>query len=188
VKATFLFLWGIWDWIYYHCNRLEYVSKEDNIFRIVRKTYKGPPLQTRNGDWIKDGDAIIKIHLYNYALAKKVLLYSSEVSLALYLKNYMKCSLRGLSQYIQQLPEDVHIKGIIGTSMLNRGAERFGFCSHDVNHSFFYWFKGYLYKLIYLSVHPYGLHYLQKHGSRLKSKHLVMSTNELYELYLSKEQ
>jgi hypothetical protein len=140
LKAIFLVLWGIWDWIYYHCNRLEYVSKEDNIFRIVRKTYKGPPLQTRNGNWIKDGDTIIKIHLYNYALAKKVLHYNSEVSLALHLKNHMKRSLRGLSQYINQLPDDTQIKGIIGTSMLNRGAERFGFCAHDVKQSCFFLF------------------------------------------------
>jgi hypothetical protein len=167
---------------------MEYVSKEDNIFRIVRKTYKGPPLQTRNGDWIQSGDIIIKIHLYNYALAKEVLKLNSDLSLGLYLKKYMHRSLIGLSHYIHQLPDHAQIKGIIGTSMLNRGAERFGFCVHDVKQPVFFWFKGLMYRCIYLAVHPYGFRYLHKHGKRLKSKHLVMSLDELYDLYLRQEQ
>lgn len=187
VKVIFLQMWGVWDWIYYSFNRMQYVSKKQNIFRIVRKTYKGPPLQTKTGEWITTGDCIIKIHLHNYELAKEVLNRPSEISLALYLKNYIHQSLIGLSKHISELPERNHIKGIIGTSMLNRGAERFGFRVHDVNQSIYFWFKGYLYKFIYLVVHPYGYHYLQKHGGRLKSKHLVMSINELMDLYLGQE-
>lgn len=187
VKVIFLQMWGVWDWLYYSFNRMQYVSKKQNIFRIVRKTYKGPPLQTKTGEWITTGDCIIKIHLHNYELAKEVLNRPSEISLALYLKNYIHQSLIGLSKHISELPERNHIKGIIGTSMLNRGAERFGFRVHDVNQSIYFWFKGYLYKFIYLVVHPYGYHYLQKHGGRLKSKHLVMSINELMDLYLGQE-
>lgn len=187
VRVIFLQMWGAWDWLYYRFNRMQYVSKKENIFRIVRKTYKGPPLQTKTGEWITTGDVILKIHLHNYALAKEVLHRRSEISLALFLKNYIHQSLIGLSKHIRELPEGSHIKGIIGTSMLNRGAERFGFQVHEVNHSIYFWFKGYLYKFIYLVVHPYGFHYLKKHGGRLRSKHLVMSINELFELYQGQE-
>lgn len=187
VKVIFLQIWGAWDWIYYRFNRMQYVSKKHNIFRIVRKTYKGPPLQTKTGEWITAGDDIIKIHLHNYALAKEVLNRRSDLALALYLKNYIQRSLIGLNTHISELPERNNIKAIMGTSMLNRGAERFGFSVHEVNNSLYFWFKGYLYKFIYLVVHPFGYHYLQKHGGRLKSKHLVMSINELIELYSGQE-
>jgi hypothetical protein len=187
MKGVMLRLWGVWDWFYFCFNRMQYVSKEDNIFRIVRKKHTGPPLKTHSGEWIRPGDEIIKIHLYNYGLAKQVVQYHTEVSLALYLKKYMKESLVGLCEYINELPDNQNIKAIIGTSMLNRGADRLGFCLHDVQRSIFYWLKGFMYRFIYIMVHPYGMKYLKKNGYRLKSKHLVMSVNELNDLYLRRE-
>lgn len=163
---------------------MKYVSKEDNMFRVVRKKYNGPPLQTKSGEWIKKGDQIIKIHLHNYRLAKIVRRYPSQIRLAVYLKKTMEHSLKGLCDYVNSLPDQHEIKAIIGTTMLTRGAERFGFATHDVPPSLCFKWKGFLYKFIYLIVHPHGFDYIQKHGKRLKSKHLVMSVHELFQFYL----
>ncbi|WP_202078640.1 YkoP family protein [Caldalkalibacillus salinus] len=183
MKTALMVLWALWDWLYFQCNRMQYVSKGDNLFRVVRKTYRGPELKTKSGKCIKPGDEIIKIHIYNYGLAKEVLNHRSSFSLAIYLKNRMLQSLEGLTDYVTELPDQHKIVGIIGTSMLNRGAERLGFTTHEVDINFHFWIKGFLYKLIYMMVHPAGHQYLVAHGKRLKSKHLVMSLEELMERY-----
>lgn len=183
MKKIILCLWGLWDWLYFHCNRMEYVSKGDNIFRVVRKTYKGPPLITNSGQWICPGDEIIKIHLYNYQLAKEILNFSSDVAYVLYLRKGIQRSMQGLSAYIIDLPDYERIKAIMGTSMLNRGAERFGFYKHGVEDTWYYRLKAYLYKFIYMLIHPQGLRYLKQHGSKLEIQHLVITVQELLQRY-----
>jgi hypothetical protein len=186
MKVILLALWGIWDFIYFSCNRMQFVSKEDNLFRIVRKKYSGPPLRTKSGEWIYSGDEIIKLHIYNYGLAKEISGFRSEMSFALYVKSKMKKSLVGLSEFVYNQPDVHRIKAIIGTSMSNKSAERFGFCVHEVNDSLYFWFKSYVFKMIYIMVNPYGFEYLRSHKNRLQSKHVVMSVNELFDLYLQR--
>lgn len=187
MKSFLLFWWGIWDFIYYSCNRMEYVSKESNLFRIVKKKYRGPSLQTSTGEWIRRGDKILKLHIHNYRLAKELQKYPPNKSLAIYLKRNIQESLEGLSQYVQKLPDRDEIKGVIGTSLLNRGAEKFGFATYEVDRTFYFIVKQFLYKVIYLMVHPSGMQHIRHHGSRLKSKHLVMSSYELINLYCCQE-
>lgn len=187
MKPFILFLWGIWDGLYFTFNRMKYVSKNENLFRIVRKVYRGPSLQTISGHWIHAGDEIIKIHLYNYRLAKEMYRYPKDKSPAIYLKRNIQSSLAGLGSYVEQLPNRERIKGIVGTSLLNRGAERLGFTTYDVETTPYFMIKQYLYKFIYLLVHPSGLAYIKTHGKRLKSKHLVMSAHELLNLYVYQE-
>jgi hypothetical protein len=179
MKSVILLLWGVWDWLYFRCNRMKYVAKEKNIFRIVHKRYRGPVVYTKSGQRLQRGDEIIKLHIYNYGLAKELLKYDSNFSIALYLKKNMGHSLKGLLDYIEQLPEPGNIKAVFGTSMLNRGAERFGFTVLDVEPTFYYKCKSYLYQLIYLIVHPFGMKYVLMNRNRLQSKHLVITIDEL---------
>lgn len=183
MKQIVLGAWGLWDWMYFRCNRMAYISKEDNVFRVIKKTYTGPPLMTQSGDWIRTGDIVLKIHLYNYGLAKHMLGFSSDVSRAYYVRKNIEQSLKGLSQYIAHLPDKHQIKGIIGTSVLNRTSDKLGFVVHEVEPHWSYKMKGYLFKLIYLLMHPQGLQYLKVHGSKLEPKHLVMSVQELLQWY-----
>lgn len=183
VKELFLPLWRVWDWLYFHCNRMQYISKPHNIFRVIRKKYKGPPLETGDGTIILSGDEIIKIHLYNYRIATEIKNYSSEMAYIFHLKPLLEQSLKGLYHYIITLPQHENIKAIVGTTMLNRGAERFGFTVCDVKPTWRYWLKGMLYKTIYLLVHPEGWNYLKRHGQRLQSKHVVMSMETLKNRY-----
>lgn len=186
MKGLLLILWGIWDKIYYLCTRIRFVSKQDNLFRIVRKVYKGPPLQTKSGHLIQSGDEIVKIHIYNYGLAKSLYKLNNDVSMALYIRKKIEESLKGLSEYLSQEPDIHKVKAVIGTSMLNRGAERFGFSLQDVQDTLYYRYKAFIFKLIYLLIHPYGFSYLRKNGNKLKSKHIIMSIEELFELYLER--
>lgn len=183
MKEIFLSLWSLWDWIYYRCNRLQFVSKSDNLFRVVRKTYKGPPLKIRDGTIIFPGDEIIKIHLYNFRIAQEIREYPSEVAYIHHFKRTLESSLRGLCAYILTLPDHGRIKGIMGTTMLNRGAHRLGFTLCEVSPSWLYRARGLLYKLIFVLIHPLGWRYLKRHGHKLKSKHVVMSLATLKERY-----
>jgi hypothetical protein len=162
---------------------MQYVSKPDNLFRVVRKKHKGPPLMTSDGVIILPGDEIIKIHLHNYRIASEMKNFSSEIAYIHHFKRSLERSLQGLNSYIKTLPDHQRIKGIVGTSMLNRGAERLGFTLNEVTPSWKNWLKGLLYKLIYLLIHPQGWAYLKRHGKRLKSKHLVMSMGMLNSRY-----
>ncbi|EGL83165.1 hypothetical protein CathTA2_1278 [Caldalkalibacillus thermarum TA2.A1] len=187
MKSLILHVWAVWDWIYFLFNRMQYVSKQDNFFRIVRTTYKGPPIRTRDGHWIRAGDDIIKIHLYNFRIAKEIKSFPSEIAFIFYFKRSLEFSLYGLSRYVESLPDRHRIKGIMGTSMFNRGAERLGFTICEVDDTWYYRLKGLLYKLIYWLIHPQGWGYLKRHGKRLQSKHLVMSVEELHRLYPNKD-
>ncbi len=183
-KKMVLKLWSIWDFIYFKCNRMKWVSQDDqNILRVVKKKYKGPPLKTQTGEIVSPGDTILKIHLYNYKLAKKMANVTSEVSIALYIRRCITKSLQDLSEQLK-LKGDTSIRAIMGTTMMNRGAEQLGFSVHEVNAAnlIFFW-KRLLFKLIYLLIHPHGFSYIRNHGKQLKSKHVLMSINELYKRY-----
>ncbi len=186
VKEIALMLWGLWDRIYYTFSRLQFVSKEDNLFRIVRKKYRGVPLQTKSGQWIHKGDEIIKLHIYNYRLAKEINKHGTEVSMGLYMKREIEKSMIGLSEFLASQPDIKKVKAIVGTSMLNRGAERLGFALQEVSPSWYFRYKSFLFKIIYLLVHPFGYAYLKQHGKRLQSKHMIMSIDELFDLYLDR--
>lgn len=178
-----LSLWGLWDKLYFSFNRMEYVSKQDNILRVVRKVHKGKRLITRSGKWIDPGDEVLKIHLYNYRLAKDMLHYSSEMVYVFQLRHDLHSSLRGLCQYIKQLPNGDQIKAVVATSMLNRPAERFGFDVYDVPCTMKFRLKNTLYRLIYVLMHPEGARYVRLHGHRLASKQMVIAVEDLFKLY-----
>lgn len=183
MKELILALWALWDWIYFHCNRMQFVSKEDNLFRVVRKTYKGLPLKTDDGTVIFPGDEIIKIHLYNYRIAQDIKRFPSELAYIYHFKRALLSSLQGLCAHILTLPNHDRIKGIMGTTMLNRGADRLGFTLCEVRPTCLSRAKDLLFKLIFLLIHPQGRQYLRQHGHKLKSKHVVMSLTTLKERY-----
>lgn len=183
IKKFFLRCWGIWDRIYYTFNRMEFVEKHSNIFRVVIKTYWGPDFPIDHQTVLKKGDRYVKLHIYNLGLAKDVEQLDHPFKLATYLRKTFKQSLTGLAEYYQKLPEEDQVKAILGITILNQGAERLGFKTMEVPYTLWYRFKHHFFKLILVLVHPFGIEHLKAKGNRFCTKYVAMSSAELIRLY-----
>ncbi|MBO8170412.1 MAG: hypothetical protein H0Z33_00795 [Bacillaceae bacterium] len=187
MNNALIWAWEIWDQIYERCTRLEYIDRHNNIFRIVLLTYRGNPLTTGDGKIINHGDPIIKLHIHNCRLARKFSGVTSDVKLGLLLRKEILHSLPALACYVKQNPACQHVKGIVGTTMLYRGARGLGFSVADVPDTTFYRYKNWYLKLMMSLMHPEGRNRIKKNTQHLKLKRVYMSTDELLDRYLQEE-
>jgi len=178
VNAGLHRLWGIWDFIYQHVTRLEYVDKENgNIFRVVFCKYRGPDLKTNDKKVIKNGDPIVKLHIYNWKLAKIISGTNNDTRIALKLLKTIRESLPELANYIERHPKGKKIKGLVGTTLLHRGVHKLGFDVEDVPNWTWFKIKNQYLKVLLMLMHPDGKKRLQ-----LKNQELVVKR-----VYISKE-
>ncbi|WP_017755466.1 YkoP family protein [Calidifontibacillus oryziterrae] len=130
MREYLLTIWGIFDPIYFKFTRLCYVSERgeaDNIFRVRLTRYKGKPVVLSDGTKINKNDTLVKIHLHNVRLLSELITVKSEIKKAKVIYEYVKQSLPKIEQYVRNHKHENEIKGIIGITLLNRGAERLGF-------------------------------------------------------------
>jgi len=178
VKPLFISLWTAIDPIYYSCTRLKYVHSDDeqrNIFRVRLMKYKGQPLQFTDGTELTRGDLLVKIHLHNVMLLKELSDKKSEIKKARAVYRLIEQSLPGLAQFISTHQKHEQIKGIMGITMLNRGAGSLGFVSANIQNKLFKWYKwGMLLPIHFLfSTHPW------KRINKYAPVHLFMSKRTL---------
>ncbi|MCF6095205.1 hypothetical protein L1765_14675 [Microaerobacter geothermalis] len=186
MNYSMLAAWGILDQIYYLCNRLEYVSQKDNIFRVRLLKYRGPNLTLSDGTVIRSNDSLLKIHLHNQRLMKEMLSIKDGNQRAFYVYKQVKQSMPGLAQYLDQHIHSHVIKGIVGISILHRGAARLGFDVQEITNE---WYKRY--KLMYMKpmlilCHPEGRLRWTKRKDELVPKYIVMSKELLFNKYLTR--
>jgi len=184
VNAGFLEVWRVWDFVYQHITRLEFVDRENgNIFRVVFCKYRGSDLITQDGVMIHNGDRIVKLHIYNWKLAYMLKDIHDETRLGLTTLRVVKKSLPTLAEYINEHPKGQHIKGIVGTTFLHRGVRKLGFNVYPVpNTPKFKWKRVYL-KIMLSLIHPSGKERLKTRSEKLIIKRVYMSKNELMNRY-----
>lgn len=183
MHSSILSLWGLWDTVYHCCRRLEYVDKGKNIFRYVLLHHNGEPLITRNRFQINQGDTIIKIHIHNYMLAKVCANIKNDIRMAMILRQQVADSLPQLAELIAKHPRRFEIKGIVGTTMLYKGAESLGFTSCNVPDTTFFRFKRWYLILMKQIIHPDGRTSKQRmaHGNL---RRVFMASEEILERYI----
>lgn len=184
MNTGILMLWGMWDSIYQRCTRLRYVSKGNNIFRIVLLRYHGEPLITSDNKQICSGDLIVKLHLHNYFFATLCRGVKDEMRIVLLLRKQIVQSLPQLAQYLSSLPQVDEIKGIVGTTMLHKGGEHLGFTHSDVPMTWFFRYKRWYLRLMIRIIHPKGKERVQKWDNLMPLKRVYMSKEELFRRYL----
>lgn len=187
MNSGILSLWGIWDTVYQCCTRLQYVDKENNIFRIVLLRYRGEVLATADGQKICPGDLIIKLHIHNYRLAKMFHGLRNETKMALLLRKRILESLPQLACFVADLPQAEQIKGIVGTTMLSKGAEKLGFSVSPVPLTPFFRYKSWYLKLMIRLIHPDGHKRLSRNHDLVLNR-VYMSKAELFRRYLPKRE
>ncbi|USG67241.1 hypothetical protein NDK47_08200 [Brevibacillus ruminantium] len=180
-------LWGIWDKLYQRCTRLQYIEKENNIFRIVRLRYRGEPLVTSDNRMISAGDLILKLHIHNYYFATLCSGVKNDLRIALLLRQQILRSLPQLASYLNAMEEQDVIKGIVGTTMLNKGVEPLGFSISDVPMNWFFRYKRWYLKIMLRLIHPDGKGRLKTWKHEVPLKRVYMSKEELLRRYLPRE-
>ncbi len=188
VNTGLLEAWRVWDFFYQHVTRLEYVNKEnENIFRVVFCKYRGPKLDTRDGVAIYHGDPIVKLHIHNWKLTKKLYGIENETQLGIKTLRIVKESMPDLARYIENHPKGTNVKAIIGTTFLHRGVNRLGFDVANVPDSIkFKWKNMYLKFLLFL-IHPNGTERLKTKPKELSIKRVYLSKKQLITRYAYSE-
>jgi hypothetical protein len=184
MNVGLLTAWRFWDSIYYQFTRLQYVDKESgNIFRIVVLQYEGSPIQTSDGVEIRTGDMIARLHIHNCRLAHLLRGIDNENRMVMIVLREIKRSLPRLAQVIVYHPKFHEIKGLIGTTMLHRGARPMGFDVADMEAGMYQRFKTVFLKTMLTLFHPEGMKRLKRKPEHLVPKKVFISVDELLRRY-----
>lgn len=133
-----------------------------------------------DGTEIMKGDLLVKVHLHNYLLVRKMVGVQSDVKRALLVHDIVKESMPGLARFIKSHPLADQIKGIMGVTVLNRGIKRLGFDSFDLkNPIYHHWKKLYMVPMTAICQGSLGQLWSTKH----QPKYLMMSKTTLFYRY-----
>lgn len=174
--------WTLLDQLYYLCTRLEYVNKQENIFRVRPMKYRGKDLHLSDGTLLKGKDLVLKIHLHNCLLMKELQGMEGQIRRALYVYDRVRESLPGLAQFIENHPNQKQIKGILGITLLHRGIHRLGFDAVEIPNPFYAKLKQAYLTPMFLFLHPRNSTSQEK--DKLTPKFLAMSKDKLLQTYL----
>lgn len=130
MRGYLLTIWNVIDPIYYKFTRLQYVTGKDQqntVFRVRLTRYRGTSVVLRDGTAIQKNDLLLKIHLHNAKMLKKLYPIKSDIKRAVLIYHQIKDGLPELAKYIQSHDKVDQIKGIVGITSLYKGANRLGF-------------------------------------------------------------
>ncbi|MEH6948634.1 hypothetical protein V7068_16525 [Bacillus sp. JJ634] len=140
MRNYLLNIWNLVDPIYYRLSHLNYLPDE-SILRVKLTRYKGKNVILSDGTAINKNDLLIKIHLHNAVLLKELKQIKSDLRRGRFVFQAVRESLPSLVLFIQQHPQVKQIKGIIGITTLNKGANHLGFEVIPITNFFYKWFK-----------------------------------------------
>jgi hypothetical protein len=177
---TISLTWSLVDKLYYLCTRLEYVNKQENIFRVRLIRYRGKSLQLSDGTNINPQDLLVKIHLHNCQLMREMQEMEGQIKRALYVYDRVLESLPGLASFVDHHPCKDRIKGVLGITLLHRGIKRLGFDAIEIPNPLYLKAKQMYLLPMFWFLHP-GSTTQQK--DKLKPKFITMSKQKLLHTY-----
>ncbi|TCP26575.1 hypothetical protein EV207_1195 [Scopulibacillus darangshiensis] len=186
VRCYMISIWAFFDPLYFAFTRLTYLGeRQTSILRIKLVRYKGKDVLLSDGTKIRKNDVMIKIHLHNVLLLKELKEIKGQIKRARFIYRQMQQAMPGLSEFIYNHEKNHQIKGIVGITMLYKGADRLGFDILPTSNRFYRWFK-------YIALYPiYYIAAQQESPLFLKSpnpKYLLMSKNTLTSKYKTLEE
>ncbi|MBT2712512.1 hypothetical protein J7E23_06675 [Pseudomonas sp. ISL-88] len=142
VRSCLLSIWYVLDPLYFFFTRLTLIDKhKSNVFRVRLTRYKGKEVVLSDGTRIKKNDILVKIHLHNVKLLKELQHIESAVRRGFMIYQKVYQSMPHLADYIHQHKRKDEIKGVIGITMLHKGAARLGFEVMKPSNGFYRVFK-----------------------------------------------
>ncbi|WP_245680478.1 YkoP family protein [Bacillus marinisedimentorum] len=173
-----LSIWTFLDPYYFALTRLKYIKnehREKQIFRVRLTRYKGKDMILSDGTLIKKNDLLVKIHLHNIRIINEMDRYQTEIRKALFIYKNVEKALPCLASYVNAHASSPEIKGILGITVLNKGAERLGFEVIPINNPFYERFK----LLTAIPIYMLSNSFKKQTLSRKKPAYLCMSKNQL---------
>jgi hypothetical protein len=144
MRSYLLVAWNLFDPIYYNLTRLTYIHNEvpeENVLRVRLTRYKGKDVILSDGTPINKNDLLVKIHLHNVRLLNDMQHIKSDIKRGRFIYQSIRKSLPILVSYIQKHDKADEIKGIIGITMLDKGASRLGFEMVPISNPLYKWYK-----------------------------------------------
>lgn len=127
MRSIFLTCWNMIDPLYFQLTRLEYIDYDSGTFRVRLTKYKGKEVMLSDGTLIKKNDLLIKIHLHNIKILSELQSVPSPIKRGRIIFKKIYLSMPSLAEYIHNHNYSNEIKGVIGVTMLHKGAEKLGF-------------------------------------------------------------
>jgi len=177
-------VWMAWEHLFHVLLRLKPVVSDDpRSFLFYRVTvYRGRPLPLPDGETLRPGDRIVELHMNNELLREIGRNARSSLQLAIQLIRKAEESMPALAAAVAGL-NDPSVKAALGTSLVNRGPERFGFAVEDLPPGPFAWFAQRYLKILLSVIHPRGKNRLEERSELLVPKQIYISTRELLRRY-----
>ncbi|WP_342068348.1 YkoP family protein [Virgibacillus chiguensis] len=144
MRNCFLYFWGSIDPIYFTCSRLTYIvgpNQKRTLLRARLTKYKGAKMVLSDGTVIEKDDLLVKIHLHNVKLLKKLSEQSNDMKRAVIIYHSVKKAMPSLATYIENHAEQERVKGIIGITNLSKGGKKLGFEEKALQNKFYRIFK-----------------------------------------------
>jgi len=174
--------WMAWERTFHTLFRIE-SGDVDAIFHIRVVTYHGKTLQLSDGQTINHKDKVIELHLDNHKLYRMMTESKSMMHVAIRLIREVQKGLPKLAVQIAGRKEFEQVKGLYGVSMINRGAEQFGFSVLELPKGLFDFMTRLYLKMLLRVLHPSGKKRVKDQGKRLSPRIIAMSMDEFWRRY-----
>jgi len=185
LRKTAVSAWLLWERCFHAMFRLKpAVPNDPNSFLFYRVTiYHGETIPLSEGEVLQSGDKIAELHMNNKLLYEFGQKARSPVQLAIQLIRAMERTMPAFAQTLLQRGDASSIKAILGTSMVNRGPEQFGFSIVDLPKGWFSFATRIYLKLLLSVIHPQGKDRLDQRSEMLVPKRIAMSLQEASRKY-----
>jgi len=143
IRNYFITTWNLIDPIYYRFSRLEYILDEEGkrtLIRVRLTKYKGKRVVLADGTIISKNDILLKIHLHNVKLLKRIQ-GGNKLKQGLFIFRNVRDTLPYIASYIQKHEYANDIKGLIGITNLCKGCTRLGFETESIQNRYYKLFK-----------------------------------------------
>lgn len=182
IRQAALSAWLLWERCFHALFRLKPASplNPKGSFLHYRITeYSGETIVLGDDDRLERGDKIVELHMNNELLYEFGRNARSTVQLAIQLVRAMEKTMPQLAEALLRRKDLATIKAVLGTSMVNRGVEKFGFIVVDLPKGWFSFMTRIYLKLLLSIIHPQGKDRLGERKEMLVPKRLAMPMKEV---------
>ncbi|MFC0393140.1 polysaccharide deacetylase family protein [Paenibacillus mendelii] len=181
-KRTIVAGWMAWERLFHVLFRIE-SGGTDSVFHIRVVPYHGKTLHLSDGQTIEDKDEVIELHFDNNKLYHLMTESRSLMHVAIRLIREVEQALPKLAATIAGRKDYERVRGLYGISMINKGAEQFGFSVLELPKGLFDKMTRLYLKFLLRVLHPSGKKRVKDQGGRLSPRIIAMSMEEFHRRY-----
>lgn len=185
IRKTIVSAWLLWERAFHAVFRLQpAVPGDAESFLFYRVTaYHGETIALRGGGELRSGDSIVELHMNNELLYEFGRKARSPMQLAIQLIRAMEKTMPALAAAVVGRGDIASIKAVVGTSMVNRGVEQFGFTVADLPKGLFAAATRLYLRCLLSVIHPQGRGRLGERAEMLVPRRIAISIDEMLRRY-----